>query len=110
MKHLTKDSPEVGIGQFCRNCQERSDIMESGQIIRHPVACILKKAREGKGMTQQQVADEAKMNLQQYQKFENGERNLYTASFWPSMAVCRVLEITPDELMKAHNDFIRIKK
>ena len=106
MKRLKKDSPTGGIRQFCRNCQEMSAIMESGQIIRHPVACILKEARKGKEMTQQQVADEANINLQQYQKFEDGERNLYTASFWTAMAVCRVLDITPDELKKAYDDFI----
>ena len=41
------------------------------------------------GLTQQKVADRAKIPLQSYQNFEKGKRNLRTASF---DIACRVLE------------------
>lgn len=40
-------------------------------------------------MTQQQVADKAHIVLQQYQKFESGERNIMTCSF---QIACRIIE------------------
>ena len=49
----------------------------------------LKEKRASARLTQQQVADKAGIKLQQYQKFESGERNLRTASF---QIACRVLE------------------
>ena len=49
----------------------------------------LKERRVTSGLTQQQVADKAGIKLQQYQKFESGERNLRAASF---QLACRVLE------------------
>jgi transcriptional regulator with XRE-family HTH domain len=50
----------------------------------------LKQARKKLGLTQQQVADQARIHQRQYQRFENGERNLSSASF--SIA-CRVLDV-----------------
>lgn len=50
---------------------------------------ILKEKRKVLRMTQKEVADKAKISLQQYQKFENGERNIRTASF---QLACRVIE------------------
>ena len=50
---------------------------------------ILKEKRVILGMTQHQVADKAKIKLQQYQKFESGDRNIMTASF---QLACRVIE------------------
>ncbi len=50
---------------------------------------ILRERRVTSGLTQQQVADKAGVKLQQYQKFESGERNLRTASF---QIACKVLE------------------
>lgn len=52
-------------------------------------ATILKKAREKIGLTKQQVADKAQIQLRQYQRFESGERNLTSSSF---SIGCRVLE------------------
>ena len=40
-------------------------------------------------MTQQEVADKAKIKLQQYQKFESGSRDIMTSSF---RIACRVIE------------------
>lgn len=40
-------------------------------------------------LTQKQVAERAKITLQQYQKFESGSRNIMTSSF---RIACRVIE------------------
>lgn len=50
---------------------------------------LLKEKRVVLGMTQQQVADKAQIVLQQYQKFESGERNIMTCSF---QIACRIIE------------------
>ncbi len=50
---------------------------------------ILRERRVILGMTQQQVADKANIVLQQYQKFESGERNIKTCSF---QIACRIIE------------------
>ena len=50
---------------------------------------ILREKRLILRMTQKQVADEAKISLQQYQKFESGARNIRTCSF---QIACRVIE------------------
>jgi len=54
---------------------------------------LLKDAREKKGMTQSEVADRVKMKLQQYQRYENGERSLMSTSFRIATDVCKVLDI-----------------
>jgi len=97
------------INKFCRNCQEMASIRESGEIIRHPVTSLLKDARKAKGMTQQQVADMAKINIRHYQGFESGQRNLATATYRIAMEVCTVLDIEPDCLAKAHDNFLKWK-
>lgn len=98
------------IDKFCRNCQEMAAIRESGKIIKHPVADILKDARRAKGMTQQQVADKAKINMRHYQAFEGGHRNLATASYYIAMAVCMALDIDPDYLFNTHVEFLSWQK
>ena len=50
---------------------------------------ILKDYREKLGLTQQEVANKAKIQLRQYQRFESGERNLSSSSF---NIACRVIE------------------
>lgn len=50
---------------------------------------ILREKRNELGLTQHQVADKAKIKLQQYQKFESGERNIRTVSF---RIACSVIE------------------
>ena len=50
---------------------------------------VLREKRVVLGMTQQQVADKAGIVLQQYQKFESGERDIMTSSF---RTACRVVE------------------
>ncbi len=50
---------------------------------------VLREKRVILGLTQKQVAEKANMVLQQYQKFESGERNIMTCSF---QTTCRILE------------------
>mgnify|MGYP002512304243 FL=1 len=50
---------------------------------------VLREKRVVLGMTQQQVADKAGIILQQYQKFESGERDIMTSSF---KTACKVVE------------------
>ena len=50
---------------------------------------ILREKRVILGLTQKQVAERAKVVLQQYQKFESGERNIMTCSF---QLACRIIE------------------
>ena len=65
---------------------------------------ILKEHRIESGLTQQQVADRAGIQLQHYQKFESGARNLRTASF---IVACRVLEALDLDIVKYfHEDRI----
>lgn len=45
-------------------------------------AAYLRKRRHELKLTQQAVADKAEIKLQQYQKFESGERSILTASFF----------------------------
>lgn len=50
---------------------------------------VLREKRIMAGLTQKQVADRAGIALQQYQKFESGERNIMNSSF---QIACRVIE------------------
>ncbi len=65
---------------------------------------LLREQRVVKGLTQQQVADKARIKLQQYQKFESGERNLRNASF---QLACRVLEALDLDIVKFfHGEYV----
>ena len=67
---------------------------------------ILRDYREKLSMTQQEVADKAKIQLRQYQRFEAGERNLSSSSF--SIA-CRVIEALGLDLTKYHRgDYVSV--
>ena len=50
---------------------------------------ILRERRLILKMTQKQVAEKANISLVSYQRFENGDRNILTASF---QLACRVIE------------------
>lgn len=56
---------------------------------------ILQNRRHQLGMTQQQVADAAQIQLRQYQRFESGERSLSSSSLRIGLAVCYVLRLDP---------------
>lgn len=61
---------------------------------------ILREKRLVLGLTQQQVADKAKINYRQYQRFESGERNIMTASF---QLVCRIIKALDMDIDKFYN-------
>ncbi len=56
---------------------------------------ILRNRRTEFGMTQQQVADAAGMQLRQYQRLENGERTMAGASMRIGLSICAVLKLDP---------------
>lgn len=56
---------------------------------------ILKTRREQLGLTQQQVADKANIQLRQYQRLESGERSLSGASMRIGLCVLAVLKLDP---------------
>lgn len=74
------------------------------QIMRVEEKWILRDYREKLGLTQQQVADKAKIQLRQYQRFETGERNLSSSSF---NIACRVIGALGLDITKYYNgDYI----
>jgi len=54
---------------------------------------ILLTARKKLGLTQQQVADKARITIRHYQMFESGERKLSTSSFNTAGKVLVALEL-----------------
>lgn len=60
---------------------------------------VLRKQREKLGLTQQQVADRAKIQLRQYQRLETGERSIYGASFRIAISVCKALQLDPQRFI-----------
>lgn len=56
---------------------------------------ILLTRRQQLGMTQQQVADAAGIQLRQYQRLESGERSMSGASMRIGLSICTVLKLDP---------------
>ncbi len=56
---------------------------------------ILQKRRAELNMTQQQVADKAKIQLRQYQRLESEERDIISASARIMLSVCAALKLDP---------------
>ena len=56
---------------------------------------VLKKRRKQLGMTLQDVADKAGIDIKQYQRFESGDRELASASFMTTVQVIKALELDP---------------
>ena len=56
---------------------------------------VLKKRRRQLGMTLQDVADKAGIDIKQYQRFEAGDRELASASFITTVQVIKALELDP---------------
>lgn len=56
---------------------------------------ILYYRRKQLGMTQQQVADAAHIQLRQYQRLEKGERTMAAASMRIGLSICYVLKLDP---------------
>lgn len=60
---------------------------------------ILRNQRESLGLTQQEVANKAKVQLRQYQRLESGERSIYGASFRIAISVCKALQLDPQRFI-----------
>lgn len=60
---------------------------------------ILRNQREALKLSQQQVADKAKIQLRQYQRLESGERSIYGASFRIAISVCKALQLDPQRFI-----------
>lgn len=61
----------------------------------HAMHAPLLLRRQEFGMTQQEVADAAHIQLRQYQRLESGERSMASASMRIGLSICRVLELDP---------------
>ncbi len=64
-----------------------------------PDHIVLATARQKKGYTLQEVADKAKINIRQYQKFESGERDFRGAAFSLGLLICQILDIDPQHFL-----------
>ena len=79
------------------------DQIEGYCLVSKSKADVLKDRRLFHRLTQKQVADRAKISLQQYQKFESGARNIMTCSF---QIACRVIEALNMDVAKFyHGDY-----
>ena len=63
---------------------------------------ILLSRREQLGLTQQQVADMAHIQLRQYQRMESGERYISGCSMRIGLSICAVLLLDPYDFMHLH--------
>ncbi len=62
-------------------------------------ANILREQRLFLEMTQQEVANELGISLQQYQRYEYGDRDLRKMPMELGLKICYLLEIDPYELI-----------
>lgn len=60
-------------------------------------AKILKERRNSLGLTQDQVATEAGIELRAYQRYEHGEHMISGASMKIGLRICAALELDPFE-------------
>ena len=73
------------------------------QTIIPTAAAVLLKKRQMLRLTQQEIADRAKITLRQYQRLESGERSILTCSFG---LACRVIEALDMDVSKFyHGDY-----
>lgn len=73
------------------------------QTIIPTAAAVLSEKRQILRLTQQEVADRAKITLRQYQRLESGERSILTCSFG---LACRVIEALDMDVSKFyHGDY-----
>lgn len=61
-------------------------------------AIILKRRRIELGLSQTDVALNSGISIQQYQKFEYGDRKLSSSSMVLGLRICAVLELDPYEV------------
>ena len=78
-------------------------ILDGFQTIIPTAAAVLSEKRQMLRLTQQEIADRAKITLRQYQRLESGERNILTSSFG---LACRVIEALDMDVSKFyHGDY-----
>lgn len=80
-------------------------ILDGFQTIIPTAAAVLlkKKKRQMLRLTQQEIADRAKITLRQYQRLESGERSILACSFG---LACRVIEALDMDVSKFyHGDY-----
>ncbi len=58
-------------------------------------ALILRSRRTSLGLTQQKVADELEISLQQYQRYEYGDRDLHKIPMELGLKICYLLGLNP---------------
>lgn len=75
----------------------RAGILDGFQTIIPTAAAVLLKKRQMLRLTQQEIADRAKITLRQYQRLESGERSILTCSFG---LACRVIEALDTERVR----------
>ena len=61
---------------------------------------LLQKKRIYLNLTQRETAQRVGIPLSTYQKFETGERNIWTASFKVTCKVLYALELNPDDFFR----------
>lgn len=54
---------------------------------------IIREHREDLGMTQQQVANKVGITVRQYQRYESGEKSIYSASFQIGVRLFKILRL-----------------
>ena len=78
-------------------------ILDGFQTIIPTAAAVLSEKRQMLRLTQQEIADRAKITLRQYQRLESGERSNLTCSFG---LACRVVEALDMDVSKFyHGDY-----
>mgnify|MGYP003593786130 CR=1 FL=1 len=65
---------------------------------------ILRSRRDELNLTQQQVADKARIQLRQYQRLESEERSILSASARIMLSVCAVLRLDPYLFLPAFDE------
>ncbi len=70
---------------------------------------VLLRRRKQLKLTQQQVADKARIQLRQYQRLESGERNISSSSGRIMLAVCEALYLDPYLFLGSGNEAPEVK-
>lgn len=65
---------------------------------------FLRKRRIELGLTQGQVAEQAEIEMQAYQRYEYGKNRLSNASMRIGLRICKTLEIDPYDIIFGSNE------
>ena len=81
---------------------------ETFELLQMEHHMLLQRRKELK-MTQQQVADKAGIQLRQYQRLENGERNISGSSGRIMLSICEALKLDPYLFLGKGNEKPEVK-